>query len=106
MLNKPDVWFSALRIVFGSLYNDEITLNPSEIVPILACSTMFQLDSIIDKCREVIVETINPKVRDPSVNAFINTGIGNNPSHKNRIYLICILIVCEFYIIGDAFRKF
>lgn len=55
--------FLALKVVFGSLYNDEVTLNPLEIVPILATATMFQLDGIIEKCTEVMLETINPKVR-------------------------------------------
>lgn len=32
-----------------------------DIIPILATATMFQLDGIIDKCREVMLETINPK---------------------------------------------
>lgn len=32
-----------------------------EVIPILATATMFQLDGIIDKCREVMLETINPK---------------------------------------------
>lgn len=53
---------TALNIVFGSLYNDEVTLNPTEIVHILATATMLQLDGIIEKCREVMLETINPKV--------------------------------------------
>lgn len=53
---------SALKVVFGSLYNDEVTLNPVVIVPILATATMFQLDTIIEKCTEVMLETINPKV--------------------------------------------
>lgn len=44
------------------MYNDEVTLNPTEIVHILATATMFQLDGIIEKCREVMLETINPKV--------------------------------------------
>lgn len=55
------ILFSALKIVFGSLYCDEIILNPLEIIHILATATMFQLDGIIDKCREVMLETINPK---------------------------------------------
>lgn len=49
-------------MVFGSLYNDEVTLNPMEIVGTLATATMFQLDGIIEKCTEVMLETINPKV--------------------------------------------
>ncbi|KAF5296198.1 hypothetical protein FQA39_LY12652 [Lamprigera yunnana] len=57
----PQITVESLKIVFGSLYNDEITLNPTQIVSILATATMFQLDGIIDKCREVMIETINPK---------------------------------------------
>lgn len=49
-------------MVLGSLYNCEIILNPLEIVPILATATMFQLDGLIEKCTEVMLETINPKV--------------------------------------------
>lgn len=49
-------------MVFGSLYNCEITLNPLQIVSTLATATMFQLDGLIEKCTEVMLETINPKV--------------------------------------------
>lgn len=52
----------ALQVVFGSLYNADIALNPLEIVPILATATMFQLDGLIEQCTEVMMETINPKV--------------------------------------------
>lgn len=55
-------YFSALKVVLGSLYNCEITLNPLEIVSILATATMFQLDGLIQECTEVMLETINPKV--------------------------------------------
>ncbi|KAK9718082.1 BTB/POZ domain [Popillia japonica] len=57
----PLITINSLKIVFGSLYCDEIILNPVEVIPILATATMFQLDGIIDKCREVMLETINPK---------------------------------------------
>lgn len=50
-------------MVFGSLYNSDIALNPLDIVPILATATMFQLDGLIEQCTEVMMETINPKVR-------------------------------------------
>lgn len=52
----------ALRVVFGSLYDNEIILNPLSIVPIIATATMFQLETLIEKCTEVMLETINPKV--------------------------------------------
>nr|XP_023015152.1 protein germ cell-less-like [Leptinotarsa decemlineata] len=57
----PTITQSSLKVVLGSLYNFEISLNPKEIIPILATATMFQLDGLIDKCAEVMQETINPK---------------------------------------------
>ncbi|XP_025836534.1 protein germ cell-less [Agrilus planipennis] len=57
----PQITVESLQIVFGSLYNDEVILNPKDIVPVLAAATMFQLDGIIEKCTEVMMETINPK---------------------------------------------
>ncbi|XP_022920674.1 protein germ cell-less [Onthophagus taurus] len=57
----PAITKESLNTVFGSLYCDEIMLNPIEVIPILATATMFQLDGIIDKCREVMIETINSK---------------------------------------------
>ncbi|KAJ8924933.1 hypothetical protein NQ315_001096 [Exocentrus adspersus] len=57
----PLMTVDSLKVVLGSLYNCEIVLNPLEIVPILATATMFQLDGIIEKCTEVMLETINPK---------------------------------------------
>lgn len=66
------ICFLALQVVFGSLYNSDIALNPLEIVPILATATMFQLDGLIEQCTEVMMETINPKVIIISNNFTIN----------------------------------
>lgn len=66
------ICFLALQVVFGSLYNSDIALNPLEIVPILATATMFQLDGLIEQCTEVMMETINPKVIIKSNNFTIN----------------------------------
>ncbi|XP_057671514.1 protein germ cell-less [Diorhabda carinulata] len=57
----PLISVDSMKVVLGSLYNCEIVLNPLEIVPILATATMFQLDGLIEKCTEVMLETINPK---------------------------------------------
>jgi BTB/POZ domain-containing protein 13 len=64
----------ALKVVFGSLYNCEITLNPLQIVSTLATATMFQLDGLIEKCTEVMLETINPKTSLDYYNAACQYG--------------------------------
>ncbi|KFB37754.1 AGAP011686-PA-like protein [Anopheles sinensis] len=55
----PKITISSLYSVFGSLYMDEIVLEPKEVISTLATATLFQLDSLIDRCAEVMVETIN-----------------------------------------------
>ncbi|XP_072382553.1 protein germ cell-less isoform X1 [Diabrotica undecimpunctata] len=57
----PSITVDSMKVVLGSLYNCDIILNPLEIVPILATATMLQLDGLIEKCTEVMLETINPK---------------------------------------------
>lgn len=48
-----------MQAVFGSLYSDEIEIEPSSVIPVLATATLFQLERIIDKCTEVMIETTN-----------------------------------------------
>lgn len=55
----PKITIESLYSVFGSLYMDEVVLEPREIVSILATATLFQLDSLIDRCAEVMIETTN-----------------------------------------------
>lgn len=70
----PLITIESLKVVLGSLYNCEITLNPMDIVPILATATMFQLDGLIEKCTEVMLETINPKTSLDYYNAACQYG--------------------------------
>lgn len=54
--------FLALNTVFGSFYLDEITVEPKVVVGVLAASTMFQLEGLIEQCCEIMLETISPLV--------------------------------------------
>uniref|UniRef100_A0A1B0C0K3 BTB domain-containing protein n=1 Tax=Glossina palpalis gambiensis TaxID=67801 RepID=A0A1B0C0K3_9MUSC len=51
--------FLALDAVFGSMYSDEIEIDGKSVISILATATLFHLDGVIDKCSEVMTETIN-----------------------------------------------
>lgn len=57
--------FAALFTVFGSLYLDEVTLDPRDIISTLATATLFQLDGLIERCAEVMSESINAEVSLP-----------------------------------------
>ncbi|XP_057371762.1 protein germ cell-less-like isoform X4 [Daphnia carinata] len=53
--------FDSLNTVLGSLYQDELIIQPSEVVSILATAALLQLDAIISKCCEVMTQTVNIK---------------------------------------------
>lgn len=52
---------ASLDAVFGSMYSDEIEIEPADVIPVLATATLFHLDGIIDKCSEVMVDSISPE---------------------------------------------
>lgn len=58
----PQVTLDGLDVVFGSLYNNEVTIDPKQVVAVLAAATLFQLEGLIERCGEVMVETITAEV--------------------------------------------
>ncbi|XP_031639130.1 protein germ cell-less isoform X2 [Contarinia nasturtii] len=57
----PKITHEALNTVFGSLYLDEVILDPNTVVSVLAAAALLQLDGLIEKCCEVMNATINAK---------------------------------------------
>ncbi|XP_073848048.1 germ cell-less [Musca autumnalis] len=53
------ITLDALDAVFGSMYSDEIEIDAKGVISVLATATLFHLDGIIDKCTEVMIESIN-----------------------------------------------
>ncbi|XP_007910243.2 germ cell-less protein-like 1 [Callorhinchus milii] len=51
----------ALQVAFGSLYRDDVLIQPSRVVTILAAACMLQLDGLILQCGETMKETISSK---------------------------------------------
>lgn len=66
---------SALSTVLGSFYQDEVSLEPKDVISILATSTLFQLQGLIDQCTEIMVETTNIKTVVPYYNAAVSYGV-------------------------------
>ena len=54
---------SALRIVLGSFYADELEIDAKQVLAVLATASMFNLNPVIKKCAEIMIESINFKVR-------------------------------------------
>lgn len=54
--------FTALYTVLGSLYFNELDLEPQQLVSVLATAALFQLDSMCEKCAEVMIETLDVEV--------------------------------------------
>ncbi|NWT54405.1 GMCL1 protein, partial [Erythrocercus mccallii] len=59
-LEIPDqnIDVQALQVAFGSLYRDDVLINPSRVVALLAAACMLQLDGLIQQCGETMKETI------------------------------------------------
>jgi BTB/POZ domain-containing protein 13 len=64
-----------LYTVLGSLYLDEITLEPIEMVPTRAAATLFQLEGIIDQCTEIMIETVNAEAAVKYYDAACEYGV-------------------------------
>jgi BTB/POZ domain-containing protein 13 len=54
--------FSALNVVFGSFYLDEMSVEPCVVVGVIAAAILFQMDGLIDQCSDIMVENICPLV--------------------------------------------
>lgn len=76
--------FSALSIVLGSLYQDEVSLEPKDIVSILATSTLFQLQELIDECANIMIETTNNETVIPYYNAAVSYGVSTVKSAAKK----------------------
>uniref|UniRef100_A0A6I8N2S5 BTB domain-containing protein n=1 Tax=Ornithorhynchus anatinus TaxID=9258 RepID=A0A6I8N2S5_ORNAN len=51
----------ALQVAFGSLYRDDVLVESSRVISVLAAACMLQLDCLIQHCGETMKETINVK---------------------------------------------
>lgn len=57
-IEDPRITCDALKIVLGSLYLDDVAIEPGDAIPVLATATLFQLDELIQLCSELMQETI------------------------------------------------
>ncbi|KAK0182164.1 hypothetical protein PV327_000327 [Microctonus hyperodae] len=71
----PKITLDSLSTVLGSFYQDEVSLEPKDVISILATSTLFQLQGLIDQCTEIMVETTNIKTVVPYYNAAVSYGV-------------------------------
>ncbi|XP_043522310.1 protein germ cell-less isoform X3 [Frieseomelitta varia] len=71
----PNITLDSLLTVFGSFYQDEVSLEPKDVISILATSTLFQLQGLIDQCTDIMVETTNIKTVVPYYNAAVSYGV-------------------------------
>ncbi len=55
----PNITVESLDVALGALYQDELTIQPTEVMPILAAATLFQIEGLIVQCLDIMEETIN-----------------------------------------------
>uniref|UniRef100_A0A1B6C3X6 BTB domain-containing protein n=1 Tax=Clastoptera arizonana TaxID=38151 RepID=A0A1B6C3X6_9HEMI len=56
----PNITIESLDIVLGSLYFDEPSILPSNVVNILAAATLFQMEGIIEQSINLMIENMSP----------------------------------------------
>lgn len=74
-ITDPNITINSLSVVLGSLYQDEVSLEPKEVVSILATSTLFQLQGLIDECVDIMIETTNSETVVSYYNAAVSYGV-------------------------------
>ncbi|XP_071829621.1 germ cell-less protein-like 1 [Apostichopus japonicus] len=52
---------NALKVALGSLYRDDVLIEPARVVSVLAAASLVQLDGLIQQCADVMSENISPK---------------------------------------------
>ncbi|XP_012276724.1 protein germ cell-less isoform X2 [Orussus abietinus] len=71
----PNITSDSLLTVLGSFYQDEVSLEPKDVISILATATLFQLQGLIDQCTDIMIETTNIKTVVPYYNAAMSYGV-------------------------------
>ncbi|XP_074104227.1 germ cell-less isoform X1 [Cotesia typhae] len=74
-ITDSNISLDSLSIVLGSFYQDEVSIEPKNVISILATSTLFQLQGLIDQCTEIMIETTNIKTVVPYYNAAVSYGV-------------------------------
>lgn len=77
MLSSLVYYFSALFVTFGSLYIDEIDFESKDLVAVLASASFFQLQKLIDKCTNLMMEGVDFTTAVNYYNAAERYGIGD-----------------------------
>ncbi|XP_072038350.1 germ cell-less protein-like 1 [Amphiura filiformis] len=62
-IDVPDdnIDIKALEVALGSLYRDDVLIEPAKVVSILAAASLLQLDGLIQQCADIMTDTISPK---------------------------------------------
>ena len=80
----PGVTLESLDVALGSLYQDEITVEAADVVPILAAANLLQLEGLIDQCLVIMLETVNFK----TVVGYYQTSLRYNRLKEFRHYFL------------------
>ncbi|CAG0883925.1 unnamed protein product [Darwinula stevensoni] len=57
-ITDPLITKNSLRLVLGSLYRKEVEVSPAIAMSVVATARIFQLDDLVQKCEELLTDTI------------------------------------------------
>jgi len=58
-IDDPNITINSLHITLGSFYRDDVTIEPGDVVSVLAAASLFQMEGLISQCIVIMEETVN-----------------------------------------------
>jgi len=58
-IDDENITRHSLHVTLGSFYRDDVTIEPHQVVSVLAAAALLQLDGLISQCTVIMNETIN-----------------------------------------------
>lgn len=93
VIEDPNVTIHSLHITLGSFYKDELTIEPSDVVSVLATARLFQLDGLLSQCLAIMEETVNVQTAFKYHESSLRYGCVGLEEHCRHWLLINLLSI-------------
>jgi len=86
-ITDPNITEESLHVALGSLYQDEVTVEPAKVIPVLAAATLLQLEGLITQSRGIMRESTNMHTVVPFYDAAKMYGTRDVEEVKKRTWI-------------------
>lgn len=61
-MTDPNIDDTALKIAFGSLYKDDVSIKPVDVVGVIAVAILLQMEGLVQQCKDIMKDTLSSKM--------------------------------------------